>query len=941
MQPHKTSTRVVILIMLMLLGAYSLAESWWFGFALAAIGLTLVLQWQVTQLQQRLQQLEQHVELQLKRQSDQQLAPHFNSHNDSHLDLHIDKRFEPQRQEDAPDPEVAQQSQANPITQTVYAEAASANTSANKPAWMQRSDDALSTPDKAHTRPELKPNAAETSSSTAPDWWQKAQQWMLRGNPILRVAVVLLLVGVVLLLRFASEHWQLSLAAKLTMIAAAGAFATAAAYRLRRFNDLVAVAVQGVGLAVVFLSLIFAYQFQVLSSLWVSSAITALLLVITIGLSLKQSSLYLAILALGMAYVAPLLIPDAHPNALLIFAYYLLINVAVAVLNHLKGWKILNHIAFVASMVLAGAMIVDTEPKAQYLWLDVLLWLHIALFIYVSIRYSQLILQQQQQQQLRKLDNAALLDVGLIFAVPIVGFSLHAFLMQDAIWGLTLGAVALAAIYAGLVWWIRRRQPELALLSTSFLILSMVFVALIFPLAKGAHWSAIGWVVQGSALVVWGSAQRSRLSRYMGVALLLLSSISLFIQLWSDHTFPNLSTVIYTLAMFIAAGALLKYDSTEQRYFSASIFSALFLSLALYAGAWVSIEVLHLQNSGLSAYVAAATVLFGAFSLWMRLVAGLNWQHSHVALISLFTLMHSGEWLSLDVLAQGAWTTASAQSAFLLAGIVLAALLLFAQRMLHLGVVVQQMWAGLTVLAFASIGLALFPHWGLIPMAMVPVAYAALNWRSWQHNQLLQQPTVWVMALLWLLFNNLYLHNSTPLYALPILNPNDALNLLVLAGVLRFVFSTRMVNADAQLLLKITSLCMALLVLSFVLIRALHVYVDIPLQADALWQSGVVQLSLTVLWMLLALLLTSYASRKHNREFWYVGAALLGLVVTKLILLDLAQTGTITRVISFMAAGGFMLVIAYVAPLPPQREQSNATDATSEKSTDAPDQHHS
>ncbi|EXS34034.1 hypothetical protein J663_1868 [Acinetobacter sp. 826659] len=53
------------------------------------------------------------------------------------------------------------------------------------------------------------------------------------------------------------------------------------------------------------------------------------------------------------------------------------------------------------------------------------------------------------------------------------------------------------------------------------------------------------------------------------------------------------------------------------------------------------------------------------------------------------------------------------------------------------------------------------------------------------------------------------------------------------------------------------------------------------------------------------------------RQLWFVGAALLGIVVLKLILLDLSQSATLTRVISFIGAGGVMLIIAYLAPLPP------------------------
>lgn len=61
---------------------------------------------------------------------------------------------------------------------------------------------------------------------------------MVHGNPILRVAVAVLMVGVVLLLRFASEHWQLSLGVKLGFIALAGAVLTAFGYTLQKKNQL-------------------------------------------------------------------------------------------------------------------------------------------------------------------------------------------------------------------------------------------------------------------------------------------------------------------------------------------------------------------------------------------------------------------------------------------------------------------------------------------------------------------------------------------------------------------------------------------------------------------------------------------------------------------------------------------------------------------------------
>ncbi|WP_228146482.1 hypothetical protein, partial [Acinetobacter baumannii] len=61
-------------------------------------------------------------------------------------------------------------------------------------------------------------------------WWQPAVDWMIHGNPILRVAVAVLMVGIVLLLRFASEHWQMSLGVKLGYNAIAGGVLTAFGY---------------------------------------------------------------------------------------------------------------------------------------------------------------------------------------------------------------------------------------------------------------------------------------------------------------------------------------------------------------------------------------------------------------------------------------------------------------------------------------------------------------------------------------------------------------------------------------------------------------------------------------------------------------------------------------------------------------------------------------
>jgi uncharacterized membrane protein len=54
-----------------------------------------------------------------------------------------------------------------------------------------------------------------------------------------------------------------------------------------------------------------------------------------------------------------------------------------------------------------------------------------------------------------------------------------------------------------------------------------------------------------------------------------------------------------------------------------------------------------------------------------------------------------------------------------------------------------------------------------------------------------------------------------------------------------------------------------------------------------------------------------------ERMFWVAGAALLTVVVGKLFVVDLANTGTVARIVSFLGVGVLLLVIGYAAPVPP------------------------
>jgi uncharacterized membrane protein len=88
--------------------------------------------------------------------------------------------------------------------------------------------------------------------------------------------------------------------------------------------------------------------------------------------------------------------------------------------------------------------------------------------------------------------------------------------------------------------------------------------------------------------------------------------------------------------------------------------------------------------------------------------------------------------------------------------------------------------------------------------------------------------------------------------------------------------------------------------------------------------SGLVQTSLSIFWTLTAFALMFAAARKKMRLLWLGGAGLIGVVILKLFTIDLANTGTVERIVSFIGVGLICLMIGYVSPLPGRTEEQRA-----------------
>jgi len=164
--------------------------------------------------------------------------------------------------------------------------------------------------------------------------------------------------------------------------------------------------------------------------------------------------------------------------------------------------------------------------------------------------------------------------------------------------------------------------------------------------------------------------------------------------------------------------------------------------------------------------------------------------------------------------------------------------------------------------------------------------------------------------------------DATPLPYLPVLNPLD-LTLIVSLGALA-AWGRRHAGAAPRHLQRWIA-AGAFVVLNGVVLRTVHHWLHVPWQFDAMIASKILQATLTLTWTTAALALMVTATRRGARVVWLAGAALLAAAVIKLFVIDLAALSGLTRVVAFLGVGALLLVIAYVAPLPPAAAEAAAT----------------
>ena len=778
------------------------------------------------------------------------------------------------------------------------------------------------------------------SQAAEPSAFDRAWAWLTGGNALVRVGVVVLFFGVAFLLKYAYEHTHVPIEVRLIGVALGAAVMLVIGWRLRQAKPVYALAMQGGGVGLLFLTVFGAFR---LFNLIPGEAAFFLLVAIAVFsavLAVLQNAMSLAVLGVSGGFLAPVLASTGGGSHVMLFSYYAVLNAAVLAIALYKAWRALNVVGFVFTFGIGAVWGARFYRPELFDTTEPFLVLFFIQYLVIAVLFAL-----RQAPQLKHY-----VDSTIVFGTPLVGFGLQSRLVQDIEYGAAWSAVAAAAIYLVLASALYRRHAEnLRMLVEAFLALGVIFATLAIPLAFDGRWTSAAWALEGAAAYWVGAKQGRRLPRAFGLLLQFAAGVAFVADAARSSGDTPILNSFYLGCVFIAGAALFS-NRTIERHFEKAGHFAMQVSIVVFIWglAWWTFGGLHEidryvpYQEKLNASLLFLTGTCAAFSaLWGR-----GWviaRFPALALMPLLLLIFAvriiehrfGHPLAgygvlawplaflfhLRILRRHDETQGDYMTLVHAAGV----WLLAAVGAWEVGWQIDRVVEGRHVWPLIA--------WALVPgglLAALTLKGHAIAWPVMRYPK----TYLWVGAgplaiflLGWTLYANFSNDGSPdPLPYLPLLNPLDIAQLLAFACLAmwwRGLQGYGIGHADeAPAAWPRVLLGGAIFIfLNGVLLRTLHHWAGIPFQLDVMLRSDLVQASLSIFWAVLALVAMLVAHRRGLRVLWVAGAGLMAVVVAKLFLLDLAKIGGIERIVSFIAVGVLMLVIGYFAPLPPKKTE--------------------
>lgn len=764
------------------------------------------------------------------------------------------------------------------------------------------------------------------------DIGERIKQWLLGGNTVARVGVIILFFGVAFFLQYAVDRGWLPIEVRLISAAVGGMILIALGWKLRSKRPNYALVLQGGGIGIVYLTVFASVTMYELLPVMPGLILMVTLVVLSSALAVLQDARSLAMLAAAAGFLAPVLISRGGSHVTL-FSYYAILDAGILAIAWFKTWRELNLMGFLFTFVIGMAWGYQYYQPEYFTSTEPFLILFFLFYVAVPILFAQ-----RQPPNLK-----GYVDGSLIFGVPLVGFGLQSSLVSDFEYGLAISALVMGLFYAILataLW--QQRQEYLRMLVEVFISLAVAFGTVAIPLAVDGRWTGVAWALEGAALVWIGIRQNRWLARISGVLIQFGAGAAFFIGITEPTANVPILNSFYLGALMVSiaglftAFQLFRFGKQLEPAVETSTVMLIWALLWWFGAGWHELE-LHVDHI----YHYTTGLVFVALSMAgiAYLKCRLAWSYLAKVVLLLLPFM-------VGVILYS-YNDPSVSHPFANWGFPAWLIAFFIQYWIlknfevewdgkiknywHLGtfwlLIFNVTWEAVWLVSEAMPAAYTWHNviWAIVPtlvIALLPATRRILTWPLQDHETIYLGAGLFPilgLVTLWTIYASFQDGDPTPLHYILIINPLELTQLFVLITSFLWI-QQRYIKMDIQTSWYVWY-SVAFLVLNSIIARAAHFYGNIPFEIYALWQSPRYQAAVSITWTLMALIIMVSSTRLKQRFTWIIGSVLLGAVVIKLFLVDLADIGTIPRIVSFIVVGLLILLTGYLSPLPPKEKE--------------------
>lgn len=765
------------------------------------------------------------------------------------------------------------------------------------------------------------------------DLFGAIKNFFTQGNIPVKIGGIVFFFGLAFLANYAIEHNIINIQMRLAGIAFIGIILLVLGWKFRAREGSYGLILQGVGIATLYLVVFVVAKIYLLVDLKVAFGIMFLLVAMGAFLAVYQNSLALALFAITGGFLVPILTSNNSGSHIALFSYYALLDAGIVIIAWYRSWRVLNLTGFIFTFGIATIWGVLRYDPAFFATTEPFLLLFFVFFLAISILFTW--------RKPFKIDSY--MDSTLVFGLPLIAFALQSSLVHNFEDGVALSAVAAGVIYLLLSKFLFGVE-KMRLLAESFLAIGVLFLTMAIPYTFDKDISVVLWTLEASA-IIWASLRQNReyakyfamfLQTSAALAFLLISYEKTFVTPFVNILFFEYLLVI--ASFFVTAYLLWKKGLSSFDQEISFVFLLLGIVVWLLAGIIQSERLVSCEAGyGLLLYITLGALLFsfiGRTLAWDKLIAFLQ----------LYIIAGGAVILSLSNLFIYAHPFAdigyAALPLFFAVGYYL--LYIFDEKWIkNIIIHIAQLWMITLLLALEAlyqftlmikgefltpqirdyIGLTLAPM--MISFVFLVFNFLPQRFKKYQESyRLVGVGGILVFLLLWEIggfFINDFLR--LPSY-LPVFNSLDIIQAIALAVMGLWIYKNDILSKGE---LRVIVGAFALLIVVFISVvfaRSVSYFQGVPYEFDALYGNIYFQAGISIIWSILAMSVMFLSKYIKNRLLWVSGMTLLIFVVLKLFFVELSNSGTLERIISFLVVGALMLLIGYVAPIPPKNKET-------------------